>query len=142
MGFSHCYIRVHSVQAEDVMIMTCSQVLAGQNVEGESKLEEQDEAQLQEEDICLFINNEQQYVNDVDFSKYVSELLSECVPPVLHHLAEFKDHPYEEIVVINDDEALNLNEMEMQSPTCLESERRDSMDVEVTEAKVCTEGCK
>jgi hypothetical protein len=36
-------IRVHSVQAEDVMIMTCSQVLAGQNVEGESKLEEQDE---------------------------------------------------------------------------------------------------
>jgi hypothetical protein len=31
------------VQAEDVMIMTCSQVLAGQNVEGESKLEEQDE---------------------------------------------------------------------------------------------------
>jgi hypothetical protein len=44
MGFSHCYIRVHSVQVEDVMIMTCSQVLAGQNVEGESKLEEQDEA--------------------------------------------------------------------------------------------------
>jgi hypothetical protein len=44
MGFSHCYIRVHSVQAEDVMIMTCSQVLVGHNVEGESKLEEQDEA--------------------------------------------------------------------------------------------------
>jgi hypothetical protein len=64
------------------------------------------------------------------------------VPPVLHHLAEFKDHPYEEIVVINDDEALNLNEMEMQSPTWLESERRDSMDVEVNEDKVCTEGCK
>ena len=37
-------IRVHSVQEEDVMIMTCSQLLAGQNVEGESKLEEQDEA--------------------------------------------------------------------------------------------------
>jgi hypothetical protein len=36
-------IRVHSVQAEDVMIMTCSQVLVGQNVEGESNLEEQDE---------------------------------------------------------------------------------------------------
>jgi hypothetical protein len=45
------------------------------------------------------------------------------VPPVLHHLVEFKDHPYEEIVVINDDEALNLNEMEMQSPTWIESER-------------------
>ena len=37
-------IRVHSVQVKYVMIMTCSQVLAGQNVEGESKLEEQDEA--------------------------------------------------------------------------------------------------
>jgi hypothetical protein len=37
-------IRVHSVKVEDVMIMTCSQVLDGQNVEGESKLEEQDEA--------------------------------------------------------------------------------------------------
>jgi hypothetical protein len=48
----------------------------------------------------------------------------------------------QEIVVINDDEALNLNEMEMQSPTWLESERRDSMDVEVTEDKVCIEGCK
>jgi hypothetical protein len=46
-------------------------------------------------DICLFINNEQQSVNDADCSKYVSELLSECVPPILHHLAEFKDHPYE-----------------------------------------------
>jgi hypothetical protein len=95
MGFSHCYIRVHSVQAEDVMIMTCSQVLAGKNVEGESKLEEQDEAYLQEEYICLFINNEQQFVNDANFSKYVSALLSDCVPPVLHHLDEFKDHPYE-----------------------------------------------
>jgi hypothetical protein len=64
------------------------------------------------------------------------------VPHVLHHLVEFKDHPYEEIVVINDDEDLNLNEMEMRSPTWLESERRDIMDVEVTEAKVCTKGCK
>jgi hypothetical protein len=32
------------VQVEDVMIMTFSQVLAGKNVEGESNLEEQDEA--------------------------------------------------------------------------------------------------
>jgi hypothetical protein len=40
MGFFHCYIRVHSVQEEDVMIMTCSWVLVGQNVEGESKIEE------------------------------------------------------------------------------------------------------
>jgi hypothetical protein len=46
------------------------------------------------------------------------------------------------LVVINDDESLNLNEMEMQSPTWLESEKQDNMDFEVTEAKVCTEGCK
>lgn len=38
-------LRLHSVQAEDVMTMACSLVLIAQYVEAESKLEEQEPAE-------------------------------------------------------------------------------------------------
>lgn len=105
--------------------MACSLVLIAQYVEAESKLEEQEpaenEAQLQEEDFCLFINDRQQSVNDADCSKICIRIVGEGVPSVLHQLAEFKAHHNEEIVAITDDGGFNLNETDMQSPTQLES---------------------
>ena len=62
--------KVKCIQVEDVT-MTSSHVLVDQNVEGKLDLGEQEskynEEQPQEEDLCLFINNEQQSI-DVEVS--------------------------------------------------------------------------